>query len=67
MRIGLDGFAAVRRSTTLPCFGIGGIRVEYVRRLKESGAAGAAVISAILGAKNPQNEARRFVEEWETP
>jgi thiamine-phosphate pyrophosphorylase len=64
MLIGLDGFRRVRESTSLPCFGIGGMRVEHVKVLKECGAAGVAVITAIVGAKDPASEARRFVEEW---
>ncbi len=62
--IGFDGFSAVRRSTKLPVFAIGGMKAEHIKQLKGHGSNGVAVISAILGAKDPVASAREFVSAW---
>jgi len=58
--VGVEGLRAVRQLTTLPLFAIGGISVESVTAIKEAGADGVAVISAISHA----SEIGRAVEEF---
>lgn len=58
--LGIDGFAAFATSTTVPCVAIGGVRLSDVAPLREAGAAGIAVISAICGADDPAAASRAF-------
>lgn len=51
--LGIDGFAAIAATTTLPCVTIGGITVSDVAPLLAAGAVGVAVVSAVLGAADP--------------
>jgi thiamine-phosphate pyrophosphorylase len=52
--------AEVAGHVTIPFAGIGGITSDNVDRVMEAGAAGAAVISAILGADDPYEAAREL-------
>ena len=61
--IGINGVAAVTRATSLPCAAIGGIGLETLDRVRESGASMAAVISA-LACDDPEATARAFVARW---
>lgn len=56
--IGLEGLAAVVRSTRLPVVAIGGVTPENAAACIRMGAAGVAVISAITQAPDPQAAAR---------
>ena len=56
--LGIDGFAAFAANTTVPCVAIGGVRVSDVAPLREAGAAGVAVVSAICGAGDPAAASR---------
>ena len=56
--IGVEGFARVRAATTLPCIAIGGVTAADVPALLGAGAAGIAVISAVLKAANPEHATR---------
>jgi thiamine-phosphate diphosphorylase len=56
--LGIDGFAAFAANTTVPCVAIGGVRVSDVAPLREAGAAGVAVVSAICGAEDPAAASR---------
>ncbi|MCJ7629173.1 MAG: thiamine phosphate synthase [Longimicrobiales bacterium] len=61
--IGVEGLARVAAAVDIPVVGIGGVTVGGARRIaEESGAAGVAVISAIMAAKNPGAEASRLME-----
>jgi thiamine monophosphate synthase len=46
----------------VPVVAIGGITVERVGEVRKAGAAGVAVISAILGAEAPADATRRFLD-----
>lgn len=59
---GLDPLAKVVESVRIPVFAIGGITPERVPEVRATGAAGVAVISAILGADSPREATRRFLE-----
>lgn len=48
--IGLSPIAEARRRCRMPVFAIGGVTTERVREVREAGAAGVAVVSAILSA-----------------
>ena len=56
--LGIDGFAAFVTGTTAPCVAIGGVRLRDVAPLREAGAAGIAVVSAICGADDPAAASR---------
>lgn len=55
---GLDELAKVVQSVPLPVIAIGGITADNARRTIEAGAAGVAVISAILNAPDPARATR---------
>jgi thiamine-phosphate pyrophosphorylase len=52
--IGVAGFTAVREATTLPCVAIGGVTGADIHALLAAGAAGIAVVGAVLGAPDPE-------------
>ena len=58
--IGLAGLAEVARAVTIPVVAIGGITLDNARAAIEAGAAGVAVISAVIGAPDPEEAARRL-------
>jgi thiamine-phosphate pyrophosphorylase len=62
--LGVEGFAALAGSTSLPAVAIGGVTVADVPGLRAGGAAGVAVISAICGAADPRAAAARLAEVW---
>jgi len=61
--IGISGVRAVVEATALPCAAIGGIGLDDLARVHETGASMAAVISGLLG-RDPEAAARAFVERW---
>ncbi|MET1021575.1 MAG: thiamine phosphate synthase [Arthrobacter sp.] len=62
--IGVAGFGVLAASSALPCVAIGGISTADVRQLRNAGAAGVAVVSAICAAENPRAAAEELKEEW---
>jgi thiamine-phosphate pyrophosphorylase len=62
--IGIAGVAAVVRATTLPVVAIGGIDAHNLADVAASGAAMAAVVSAIAKAADPGAAARTLVQRW---
>lgn len=58
--IGLERFAEIVRSVSIPVVGIGGVTLENAPLVMQSGAAGVAVISAVIGAPDPEAAARRL-------
>ncbi len=65
--IGVSGVRAVVEATALPVAAIGGITLAALPRVRETGAAMAAVISALAGAADPEATARAFVRAWGGP
>jgi thiamine-phosphate pyrophosphorylase len=59
---GLERLATVARGLRIPVVAIGGITPERVREVRQAGARGVAVISAILAADSPADATRRFRE-----
>jgi thiamine-phosphate pyrophosphorylase len=58
--IGVAGLAEVMRAVTIPVVAIGGITAANAGPVVEAGAAGVAVISAVVGAADPEDAARRL-------
>ena len=59
--VGIEGIRAVRQLTALPLFAIGGISAETVGAIKEAGADGVAVISAVGQASDIGRAVEDFV------
>lgn len=62
--LGVDGFAALAASTSVPCVAIGGIGVDDVAALRGAGAAGVAVVSVVSGADDPGAVVRDIRAAW---
>jgi thiamine-phosphate pyrophosphorylase len=59
--IGVARFVALREATGRPALAIGGVEARHVAELRTAGAAGVAVIRAILGQSDPRAAAAAFV------
>jgi len=61
--LGPDGFAMLARLAPdgVPVIGIGGITVERAPSIRRAGAAGIAVLGAVLGAPDPEVAARALI------
>ncbi len=59
---GLDGLARACRESSIPVAAIGGIALDRVREALDAGAAGVAVISALMKAPDIAREMERFLE-----
>ncbi|WP_454158541.1 thiamine phosphate synthase [Microbacterium lacticum] len=62
--LGVDGILRLAASCPLPAVAIGGITTADVPALRRGGLAGIAVASAIGGATDPGDSARRFTLAW---
>jgi len=58
--LGLDGLAEIVAAVDLPVIAIGGIGVEHVDAIVDTGARGIAVLSAVCHSLNPQAATRHF-------
>lgn len=61
--VGLDALNKVAGEIGIPAFGIGGIRLDTINAVMQSGPLGIAVISGILGEDDTQRAARDYLEE----
>lgn len=59
--LGLDGLRAICQQTSLPTFAIGGINATNVQSIRQTGASGAAVVSAICGQPSPYEASRELI------
>lgn len=59
--IGVESVRSVVSAVAIPVVGIGGISVENFRSVLEVGAAGVAVISAVMGARDPGGVVREML------
>ncbi len=59
---GRDGLAAACRAASIPVFALGGISAASLPELRNSGAAGAAAIGAVIGADDPAQAVREVLE-----
>lgn len=62
--LGVDGFRAFAAASPLPCVAIGGVGLGDVEDLRDAGAAGVAVVSALCAAEDPTAEAAAFARRW---
>lgn len=63
--IGVEGLARVVAAVNIPVFGIGGVTPERARRIaEESGAAGVAVIGAVMAAEDPGKAVRQLLRPF---
>ncbi|MBX0300507.1 thiamine phosphate synthase [Cryobacterium sp. 1639] len=62
--LGLAEFARLVGVSTLPAVAIGGVGLRDLAALRECGAAGAAVVSAICAAPHPDQAARELRAAW---
>jgi thiamine-phosphate pyrophosphorylase len=62
--IGIDGFVALRARSSAPAVAIGGVTAAHVAELRNAGAAGVAVVSAIFGTDDPETAARTIRDAW---
>jgi len=60
--LGLNGLKEVVSKVRIPVVAIGGITLENVNKVLETGVQGIAVISAIMGAPNVKEAAEKFRE-----
>ncbi|MFP3895921.1 MAG: thiamine phosphate synthase [Anaerolineales bacterium] len=58
--IGIEGIGEIAAAVSIPVVGIGGIDAENTAAVIEAGAAGVAIISAVVGAQDPRAAARRL-------
>jgi thiamine-phosphate diphosphorylase len=58
--VGLEALAEVVRAVKIPVVAIGGVTAERVGGIMGTGAAGVAVISAVLGSPSPHEAAREI-------
>lgn len=61
--IGFSGLAALVTASSLPCVAIGGLKAAHAAAVREAGADGMAVVSAICGRPDPAAAARAFRRE----
>ena len=64
--IGLQGLGAVVRAVPIPVVAIGGIRPLAAPLIREAGAAGSAVISALLGPAPVYETVRSLLAPWDS-
>ena len=60
---GLDALRCACAASPLPVLALGGIRQDRIREVRSAGAAGVALISALLTATNPASAARSLLAE----
>jgi thiamine-phosphate pyrophosphorylase len=60
--IGLETFQKLVELSSIPVVGIGGVCKDNASSVIKSGAAGIAVISAVFGKDDPENESRQLIE-----
>lgn len=64
--LGLDEFTAATKSVNIPVLAIGGVTVGRAFELRRAGAAGVAVIRALLAADDLEQAARELSEDMRT-
>lgn len=62
--LGVDGFRAFAAASPLPCVAIGGVGIDDTEALRDAGAVGLAVVSALCSADDAAGAATAFVRRW---
>ncbi len=65
--LGPEGIRLIKGRVRIPVVAIGGITDENARAVREAGADGVAVVSAILGSPDPEQAARRLKKAMGPP
>jgi thiamine-phosphate pyrophosphorylase len=65
--LGRAGIAAIASATRVPILAIGGITAETTSQVLQAGAAGVAVMGALMRAGAPRAEAERLIEAFAAP
>lgn len=60
--LGVDCFSKICEAVQIPVVAIGGISLQSIPQLKESGVGGVAVVSQLFAAKTPQRAAQQFIQ-----
>ncbi|MBI5025536.1 MAG: thiamine phosphate synthase [Nitrospirae bacterium] len=63
--VGIEALREVCKRIRLPVFAIGGVNINKLSELKQTGAHGVALISAILCAGDIREMTRKFMRSWE--
>lgn len=63
--LGAAEFARLVSVSALPAVAIGGVTADDLPAIRAAGGAGAAVVSAVCGAADPEAAARRLRSAWE--
>ena len=58
------GLRTVVEAVPVPVVGIGGVTVERVREVTQTGAAGVAVVNAVMSASDPASVVRRMLQSF---
>jgi thiamine-phosphate pyrophosphorylase len=61
--IGLEGLRSIKEKTTVPVVGLGGINYDNISEVICCGADSIALISAILGARSPNEATRQIIKK----
>ena len=59
-----DGLKKIKEAVSIPVVGIGGIGLANIEEVKRTGVDGVAVISAIMGAADIKDAARKLADAW---
>lgn len=62
--IGFEGLARIAAASPVPVVAIGGLGPGDARALRQAGAIGMAVVSAVTRARDPEAATRALVREW---
>ncbi len=62
--LGIEGLGRIIAATSLPCVAIGGIKPGDLAAIRQAGAVGVAVVSAITRASDMHAAARALINEW---
>lgn len=62
--LGIEGFRAIAAASPVPCVAIGGVGIDDVDALRDAGAAGIAVVSALCASDDPREAARALRRQW---
>lgn len=60
----LEDFKELALKSPIPVVVGGGVKLKDIRPLKKTGVAGFFVVSAVAGAENPYDEAKKLCSEW---
>lgn len=63
-RIGIDRLNEVARAVSIPVVAIGGVSVDNIDQVVGSEASGAAVVGAVMAARDPGDVTLRLLEGW---